>query len=89
MSNCPDFLRGCRAAPGSQRDLTPSEQERIIEYCAGVSDYAKCSYCGLVYTRSASGGNRLGWLDGIAALGFKAATPILTCSEASPALAPT
>ena len=44
MSNCPDFLRGCRASAGSQRDLTPSEHERIIGQAAELSDYAKCSY---------------------------------------------
>jgi hypothetical protein len=80
MSNCPDFLRGCRAAAGSQRELTSSEQERISEHAAEMSDHAKCSYCGLVYTRSQSPTRRLGWLDGIAGLGFKAATPIWTCS---------
>jgi hypothetical protein len=79
MSNCPDFLRGCRAAAGSQRDLTPSEHERIIGHDAELSDYAKCSYCGLVYARSTATTRRLGWLDGIAGLGFKAATPVWAC----------
>ena len=79
MSNCPDFLRGCRAAAGSQRDLTPSEHERIIGQAAELSDYAKCSYCGLVYARSTSSTRRLGWLDGIAGLGFKTATPAWAC----------
>jgi hypothetical protein len=80
MSNCPDFLQGCRAAAGSQRDLTSSERDRITQYSAELSDHAKCSYCGLVYARSPSPTRRLGWLDGIAGLGFKAATPILVCS---------
>src|SRR5262249_38170773 len=80
MSNCPDFLRGCRAAAGSQRRLTPSEQERITGYATELSDHSKCSYCGLVYARSASSARRLGWLDGIAGLGFKAAAPAWTCS---------
>jgi hypothetical protein len=79
MSNCPDFLRGCRASAGSQRDLTPSEHERIIGQAAELSDYAKCSYCGLVYARSTSSTRRLGWLDGIADLGFKTATPAWAC----------
>ena len=87
MSNCPDFLRGCRAAAGSQRDLTPSEHERITGQAAELSDYAKCSYCGLVYARSTSSTRRLGWLDGIAGLGFKTATPglglLLKCAPAS------
>lgn len=80
MSNCPDFLRGCRATAGSQRNLTTSEQERITGYATELSDHSKCSYCGLVYARSASSARRLGWLDGIAGLGFKAATPAWTCS---------
>jgi hypothetical protein len=80
MSNCPDFLRGCRATAGSQRDLTPSERERITQPSVELSDHAKCSYCGLVYTRSSSRSRRLGWLDGMAGLGFKAATPVWACS---------
>ena len=80
MSNCPDFLRGCRASAGSQRDLTPSEHERIIGQAAELSDYAKCSYCGIVLNaRSTSSTRRLGWLDGIAGLGFKTATPAWAC----------
>src|SRR5262245_59554654 len=80
MSNCPDFLRGCRATAGSQRDLTPSEQEQIIGHATELCDHVKCAYCGLVYTRSGSPTRRLGWLDGIAGLGFKAATPAWACS---------
>ena len=71
MSNCPDFLQGCRAS-GRQRDLTPSEQQRITGPAAEFSGQAQmCSYCGLVYTKR-SPTRRLGWLDGMIGLGFKA-----------------
>ncbi len=72
MSNCPDYLQGCRAT-GRQRDLTPSEQERITGSAAAFSSEAQiCSYCGLVYTKF-SPTRRLGWLDGMIGLGFTAA----------------
>jgi hypothetical protein len=71
MLNCPDYLRGCKAA-GQQRDLTPSEQQRITTAASEFPDDAKkCSYCGLVYAPSAPT-RRLGWLDGIGGLGFTA-----------------
>jgi hypothetical protein len=71
MSNCPDYLQGCRAL-GRQRDLTPSEQTRITGPAAALSDQAQmCSYCGLVYTKL-SPTRRLGWLDGMIGLGFTA-----------------
>ncbi len=72
MSNCPDYLQGCRAS-GRQRDLTPSEQGRITGSAAAFSSQAQiCSYCGLVYTKL-SPTRRLGWLDGMIGLGFTAA----------------
>jgi hypothetical protein len=71
MLNCPDYLRGCKA-DGRQRDLTPSEQQRITTAASEFPDDAKkCSYCGLVYASSAPM-RRLGFLDGIAGLGFTA-----------------
>ena len=74
MSNCPDYLQGCRAT-GRQRDLTASEQVRITGPAAALSDQAQmCSYCGLVYARSPlPKTQRLGWLDGMMGLGFTAA----------------
>ena len=72
MSNCPDYLQGCRAT-GRQRDLTASEQLRFTGPAAALSGQAQmCSYCGLVYTKL-SPTRRLGWLDGMIGLGFTAA----------------
>jgi hypothetical protein len=72
MANCPDYLQGCRAT-GRQRDLTPSEQQRLTGSAASFSGQAQmCSYCGLVYTKM-SPTRRLGWLDGMIGLGFTAA----------------
>jgi hypothetical protein len=73
MSNCPDYLQGCKAA-GRQRDLTPSERQRLTGTASEFSEHAKlCSYCGLVYARSQlPKTRRLGWLDGMMGLGFRA-----------------
>ena len=66
------FLQGCRAS-GRQRDLTPSEQQRITGPAAAFSGEAQmCSYCGIVYTKLYPT-RRLGWLDGMIGLGFTAA----------------
>jgi hypothetical protein len=53
MSNCPDYLHGCKAAAERQRKLTPSERQRITGPASEYSDHARvCSYCGLVYARA-------------------------------------
>jgi hypothetical protein len=75
MSNCPDYLHGCKEAAERQRELTPSERQRITGPASEYSDHARmCSYCGLVYARSPlPKTQRLGWLDGMMGLGFTAA----------------
>ena len=74
MSNCPDYLHGCKAGAERQRDLTPSERQRLTGAASEYSDHARlCPYCGLVYARAPlPKTRRLGWLDGMMGLGFKA-----------------